>query len=388
MVTRERLRRASLWLLVGTFSMVIFGVGGEFFIHVADDKGWYRNAGQRWDNAMTAVFWFLNSGWVLYPTVFSVGLFLGLRLEGYFFRKEGARIDGQGVKLDNLGQHLDQTLQTLGHAVGSEMALAYDLAVSQSETVLMGLAKWNGFAVPDLRANGSETGVLRALAYLNYLMAPLRLDDELEARKRAAEIVPTLNAKTADQLRSDLKLPRVFGSLPSPPNGTLKVDPAPMPPTQSEFNYPYKKAVLVAGFPTPTGSRDEAGMVEMHCAISVENRHGKTLRNCSVRVISLAARGVALPVDEDLRIGKLGRFDVLSNMPMRATFIRRDLKDRISKPPFLLRLLSHDLPLDDNTQYIMTLELRSEYEYPTNVAVQVDVFEIGGISVTLLDQSV
>jgi hypothetical protein len=84
------------------------------------------------------------------------------------------------------------------------------------------------------------------LAYLNEVLPAIQLDDDDEGRRRAAAIVPKLNAKNEDELRADMDLPRMF------PRGDAKPFPAPPPAEHSTTTverrkgpfYEYPKAVL------------------------------------------------------------------------------------------------------------------------------------------------
>ena len=57
-------------------------------------------------------------------------------------------------------------------------------------------------------------------------------------------------------------------------------------------------------------------------------------------------------------------FRLSKNQKQSFPIIARDLKDKVSKPPFLLRLAGGEMPLEDRTHYRLGLELRSEYEFP------------------------
>jgi hypothetical protein len=48
-------RSIALWLFFGILTMLLFGVGGEFLIRAADDKGYYQDAGKRWDKGVAVI---------------------------------------------------------------------------------------------------------------------------------------------------------------------------------------------------------------------------------------------------------------------------------------------------------------------------------------------
>jgi len=52
---RKCLRLAAAFLCLGTASPIAIGVIGQFFIQAAQDKGYYADAGQRLDAAMSAL---------------------------------------------------------------------------------------------------------------------------------------------------------------------------------------------------------------------------------------------------------------------------------------------------------------------------------------------
>lgn len=171
--------------------------------------------------------------------------------------------------------------------------------------------------------------------------------------------------------------------------------PVALPPAPPKFSYPYPKAVLVAAFPAPSGSADSDGMIDMSAVIAVENRHNGPLNDCHVFVVSIAEGNNKTDINVELRSGKdratnkpIGKFNLNKDGSKRWVFIHRDMKDKISNPPYLMRLITGDRVLNDNTQYVIAMELRSEYEHPTKVGIQVDIGVGKDIKITLLDQSV
>lgn len=87
------LRKIAFRLLAAMVTLFIFGVGGEWFIRVADDKGWYANAGKTWDRIMGPVASFFDDfaavvtslPFVILMTA-SGGVVLGLWLERHIRR--------------------------------------------------------------------------------------------------------------------------------------------------------------------------------------------------------------------------------------------------------------------------------------------------------------
>ena len=77
MVGITRLRKVLSWLLGTAILAVILSVVGQWFIEVAQDKGLYEGAGQRWDG----LYGFLTSEVALYPLTALTGLVGGLWLK-------------------------------------------------------------------------------------------------------------------------------------------------------------------------------------------------------------------------------------------------------------------------------------------------------------------
>ncbi|WP_157123840.1 hypothetical protein [Allosphingosinicella indica] len=209
------LRKILTWVLVSCIGAIVVAVVSEFFIEAARQKGWYLDAGQKWDRVAASTVAILTSSYVLYPLTALGGLVAGAWLDTWLAKVDRSNSDREKTGADALEHHLTQTFSAIGQALGSHDAMTYELAVSQSETLLMGLNKWNDFAIPNLRTDGAEAGTLRAFLYLNTILAPLRLGDDSEVRARAIRAVPLLNAKSATELRREMELsPRDEAEVP------------------------------------------------------------------------------------------------------------------------------------------------------------------------------
>ncbi|MER0239552.1 hypothetical protein [Fulvimarina sp. MAC8] len=77
---RNLTRKIATWFLVAVVLAIIITVLSEFFIEVAKDKGFYDNAGKRWDRVMGAVADLVTTGYVLYPVTALSGLVAGVWL--------------------------------------------------------------------------------------------------------------------------------------------------------------------------------------------------------------------------------------------------------------------------------------------------------------------
>jgi len=78
---RQFIRALLTTLFVSVILAIVVAVLGEWFIEVARDKGWYQDAGQRWDLLASALVDTLISPLVLYPISVLGGLTAGLWLE-------------------------------------------------------------------------------------------------------------------------------------------------------------------------------------------------------------------------------------------------------------------------------------------------------------------
>lgn len=81
MELRTLFRRTLSWFLLAVVAVILVSVVGEWFIHVADDKGWYLNAGAEWDRAVTsieALFSWVVANLTSAPALIGLGLLGGL----------------------------------------------------------------------------------------------------------------------------------------------------------------------------------------------------------------------------------------------------------------------------------------------------------------------
>ena len=85
---RRRIRNILSWLLGAVVVAIVVAVVGEWFIEAAKDKGWYDNAGDVWDVAMSAVLSYLATPFFYVPFTACAGLVGGLWLDtGLRFRE-------------------------------------------------------------------------------------------------------------------------------------------------------------------------------------------------------------------------------------------------------------------------------------------------------------
>lgn len=93
---RKTLRKILTWAFGVCSALLFYGVVGEWFIRVAEQKGLYTSAGQQWDSAMNfaattvdLVLSLLFSPWFFIPALLVVGITAGMWID-YFLKKADA----------------------------------------------------------------------------------------------------------------------------------------------------------------------------------------------------------------------------------------------------------------------------------------------------------
>lgn len=295
-----------------------------------------------------------------------------------------------------VNEHIASAYKTIGMAIGAEQPLQYDLAMTSIEPLLLDLSRQNEWLIPNLRSDGTEAGVLRALCYLNALTPALVLGDGSEARKRANEIVPELNGKSADALREELGISRS----PGPPVAEPEVAPKAIaassliPANKPYYEYP-KAVVQIEDFKISRHALPDGQLEKVEGRVVVKSHCYTVLRECEVRAVSLASDGIETTLNGQLFSGRrpvdrqeTGLFLLPVGGHISLPLIFRDLKDTVSKPPFLLRLVNQKVPLAENTSYILTIDLHSEAQDVARARVQIDLQSGPNFSLTLLHQAV
>jgi hypothetical protein len=327
----------------------------------------------------------------------------------YIFRRHWARpADAEASSsaqpsreefLSALTERISGIYRDLSMAIGREDRFASDAVIASCEAFMLDLSRRNDIKIPELREGGTQAGALRVLAFLNEVLPTLQLDDDEEARRRAASIVPKLNAKNEDELRADMDIPRLFPRedakpIPTPP----PVGPNVLPPVQRTAkgpHYEYPKAVLQVNNTKVSWTNSPNGRIfRVSGYIIVRNDSYTSLKQCKVVLISISADGVVESVMEPFDSGStligggLGGFEIAKGHFKPIGIITRDLFDEVSKPPYLLNLAVDRRPLKDATEYQLRLELQSEYQYPTVVDVVVRTGEGDKLKITLQGQFV
>lgn len=145
---------------------------------------------------------------------------------------------------------------------------------------------------------------------------------------------------------------------------------------QSQFDYPYPKAVLKLKLANPRGTRrgkPDGTPFAMSIAAQLQNDHTGDLENCSV----VLQKFDGLQGGEDLsglefKLAKEGKVWKTSSITTQFPIIRRNMEDEVTPEPFLLLVGGREIPLEENSTYSLLLELRSEYRYSTLAKVQID----------------
>tara|TARA_R110002124_G_scaffold261137_1_gene427046 strand:- start:544 stop:1635 length:1092 start_codon:yes stop_codon:yes gene_type:complete len=158
--------------------------------------------------------------------------------------------------------------------------------------------------------------------------------------------------------------------------------------------FAYRKAVLQLSEVKATAMRraGEADLTRIDCHIDIENHTSQQFTECRVRLVAI--NGDRLDSDSFLRIGKLKGdktqtvFAVRPHQSKaRIHFMKRNLDDVLSNPPFLLCLHDRDLPLSDSKEYRFIFALESEYEHPTYATIRCFIPEREKVEISLENQS-
>lgn len=290
---RAFIRNALAWLTLGFISMLLFGVGGEWLIHVAEDKGWYRNAGKNWDRAMAAVAHFFE--WLSSVATSTPALMLGSCIGGAAIALWSDRIfaGGAGYTRGKLTTKKEVPTDRLHHSSND----------------------W-----PTDR--------------LSFLL------EELPDKK------------------------------------------------PEKFNYPYRKAVLIASVEPVVGSADETGLLDITTVISVQNQHSETLENCCVVIDFIGDEEKTTNVDSILIAGQKNYFDLKKGERKKIKFISRDFRDKISKPPYLMKCHRETILFYEKRTYQVHISLVSEYDHSTRACILVKIGVGKDITTEIIDQSV
>ncbi len=145
---------------------------------------------------------------------------------------------------------------------------------------------------------------------------------------------------------------------------------------QSQFSYPYPKAVLKLRIQNPRGTRrgkEDGTPVAMALSAQLQNDHRSVLLNCSAILAGIEGySGKDELLGKAFKLPKGGHVSHMTTNVCQFTMVKRDMSDEVSPEPFLLCLEGEMIPLEEDSTYVLAIELRSEYKFPTLAKVQID----------------
>lgn len=128
------------------------------------------------------------------------------------------------------------------------------------------------------------------------------------------------------------------------------------------------------------------------CHIDVRSTAKVPLASCGVFVVAVEGGQGRTEVGAYLRSGRqgadVGGFSLPAGQMKRLHLCTRDLKDIISRPPWLIHLEGRDLPLFDGDRWFVDLDLRSNYEHSTKVRLALDIDHGSAVGAGIVDQTV
>lgn len=141
-----------------------------------------------------------------------------------------------------------------------------------------------------------------------------------------------------------------------------------------------------------TAAHDHA-LVDGACDLGIANRAKIALKDCHVRLVSIEGEGGEVPIDASFRTGPLRSetpqtFSLGPGAQKTLLIARRDLKDIIGRPPWRLALSTGDYDLPDGGRYRLRLELWSNYEFPTQVELLLEIDHGKAVAVSIHSQRV
>lgn len=142
---------------------------------------------------------------------------------------------------------------------------------------------------------------------------------------------------------------------------------------------PYREAVLQLekAQVTKLAGAGGPGITAVECTLFLEGK--AALQECQVWLDQVRSGDTADTLDALIRIGRREKDGTCkttfpihrASAAARVMFLKRDLTDVVSNPPFLIFTDQGNYPLEDNTTYYVDMELRSEAKYPTKVTLRI-----------------
>jgi hypothetical protein len=195
------------------------------------------------------------------------------------------------------------------------------------------------------------------------------------AAKPTLEIRPPLlrSGPTAEELAQTLKeeqeraILRLSAALPA----DRPAQPKPQP--SDGFDYSYPKAVMQARIQKEVGTLEQRGDEPelLSIVMTVDNKHTTSLFDCSVVVTGLTCPDGEV-VSLNVPFVNAENFNLHPRQPRNLPIVTRDISDKVTPSPFLLRTQGSGVPLKENSRYFAHVELRCRYPYPTQLVIQIE----------------
>ncbi len=129
------------------------------------------------------------------------------------------------------------------------------------------------------------------------------------------------------------------------------------------------------------------------CHVDFRSTVKVPLTSCGAFVVAIEYGRERSEVEAYLRSGRQGAdasegFSLGAGQMKRLHLCTRDLKEIISRPPWLIHLVGRDWPLFDGCRWFVDLELRSNYEHPTKVRLALDTDHGKAVGAGIVEQTV
>lgn len=145
-------------------------------------------------------------------------------------------------------------------------------------------------------------------------------------------------------------------------------------PKTSEFVFPTLVAILRAEIDRENGLKSAQAGKPPHSVsvlMRIANIHTKPMDNCMVQLFSIKKSGLESAQHQLFKFSGKTKFKTNPNQTNNFYFVKRDMTDPITPKPFVILLADREMPLHENSQYLLKLKLISPYPIPTIVEVEV-----------------
>ncbi|MCW3835447.1 hypothetical protein ACFQ1E_07105 [Sphingomonas canadensis] len=206
----------------------------------------------------------------------------------------------------------------------------------------------------------TSSPVLYSMTALGGMVAGVWIDTLLARRERSPSRAPkpAMDEPDSPRLAPPFQLPTLATHRPLDSTG---------------FDYPYPKAVLQASIAKPKGTleaRQDGVPYKMSIIIQIENVHDKAINEWYAILDRIQVEGESLNLHGAMKVAKnLNKIE--PGQRKNILLLSRDISDKVSKPPFLIRLAERDFPLKENKEYLVGIELHSGNPYYTDVLLSI-----------------